>query len=246
MAGALPEAEARKVARMASLHPEIAAEIEAIEAALIATAEAGAPLPSERALAGALERIGAPDEPAAAPPRPLWQRAWPVAASILLAASLALNTYLFSRWQRADARLADMRQENEALASERESLRTRSESLQGIAELLASPGSRTIALEGQPGKAPGGKAYVYWNEGEQRLFVRAGSLPRPPEGFQYQLWAIRGEQRIDAGVFDYSAEIQPAKASPGPVDAFAVTLEKAGGSPVPDLGNIYAVGAAGA
>lgn len=241
MAGALPEAEAREVARLASLHPEIAAEIEAIEAALIAAAEAGAPQPGAQGLADLMARIGA-HAPAAAPVRPLWQRAWPVAASILLAISLALNAYLFTRWQRADARLADMRSSSEALADNLARVSQNLKTAEEKARLLADPGNRIIALEGQPGKADGSRAYVVWNESQQRLFVTAGSLPKPPEGFQYQLWTLRDGKRLDAGVLNDTDGVQYAKASPGPAQAFAITLEKAGGSAVPDLENIYAVG----
>jgi anti-sigma-K factor RskA len=58
-----------------------------------------------------------------------------------------------------------------------------------------------------------------------------------PTGKQYQLWAIVDGKPVDAGMIATKKgiyHIQKMK-SFGSVQAFAITLEKAGGSPIPTM-----------
>ena len=91
--------------------------------------------------------------------------------------------------------------------------------------------------------APHAHPVVYWNPTSREVHVVTKNLPPPPAGKQYQLWAIHDGHRIDAGVFDANRvdSIQRVKDIAN-AEAFAVTLEREGGSPEPDLESIYAVG----
>ena len=53
-------------------------------------------------------------------------------------------------------------------------------------------------------------------------------LGRPPAGRVYQLWAVRSDAKISLGVLGDTPEVAPFRMT-GPVVAFAVTEEKAGG-----------------
>ena len=57
--------------------------------------------------------------------------------------------------------------------------------------------------------------------------VPTDNLGRPPSGRVYQLWAVRSDAKISLGVLD-TADVAAFRMT-GPVVAFAVTEEKAGG-----------------
>ena len=68
------------------------------------------------------------------------------------------------------------------------------------------------------------------------------SLPAAPAGRQYQLWAIVNGQPLDAGMLrDTKMQVQQMKAF-AQADAFAITLEKSGGSPTPTMSALYVMG----
>ena len=69
------------------------------------------------------------------------------------------------------------------------------------------------------------------------------NLPSVPEGMQYQLWAIIDGKPVDAGMISTEKgiyHIQKMK-SFGRAEAFAITLEKAGGSPTPTMDQMYVI-----
>lgn len=79
----------------------------------------------------------------------------------------------------------------------------------------------------------GGTATAYWSESLGSAVLVTDGIPAPSEGQTYELWLIRDEQPIPAGVFsvddgDATAELQGEMHSG---DVIAVTVEQAGGSP---------------
>jgi anti-sigma-K factor RskA len=91
--------------------------------------------------------------------------------------------------------------------------------------------------------SPKSLATVYWNEQSNEVYLYVKDLPPPPSDMQYQLWAIVDGKPVDAGVFDTGKGniLQNMKSAAAP-QAFAVTLEKKGGSPVPTLEAMYLIG----
>ena len=86
--------------------------------------------------------------------------------------------------------------------------------------------------------------FIHWNKKNSEVFVDVASLPAAPEGMQYQLWAIVDGKPMDMGVFDVTKEGDIQKMnSIAKASAFAVTLEKKGGSPTPSLEKMYVMGA---
>ena len=83
--------------------------------------------------------------------------------------------------------------------------------------------------------AASARARVYMSPSRGLLFA-AEDLPTLPAGRDYQLWAIVAGKPISHGVFGLEANGRAqllANAPPGPADAFAVTIEPAGGVPAP-------------
>jgi anti-sigma-K factor RskA len=72
--------------------------------------------------------------------------------------------------------------------------------------------------------------------------LNVDKLPMPPSDKQYQLWALKDGKPYDAGVFDMTGDMHMMPVKIGEADAFAVTLEKKGGSPTPTLTQLYMMG----
>jgi anti-sigma-K factor RskA len=91
-------------------------------------------------------------------------------------------------------------------------------------------------------------AMVYWSKAKGEAYVSAAALPMPPKGMQYQVWVMQDGKPVDIGVLPTDMSGTPAMQKVNkPVmygDAFAITLEKEGGSPTPTMENIYVMGKA--
>ena len=89
-------------------------------------------------------------------------------------------------------------------------------------------------------------ATLYWSKNKGEAYVSIDGLPAPPKGMQYQLWVMENGKPVDMGVLPDSMANTPAmqKVSKSVTDgqAFAISLEKAGGSPTPTMQNIYVMG----
>jgi hypothetical protein len=125
------------------------------------------------------------------------------------------------------------------------------------AALMAKAGSIKITLGGtkDPGSA-GMSGDVVWDPATQRGYMHfSGLAANDPSIHQYQIWIFDGSRDkrypVDGGVFDVPANtnevIIPIRATlmvrqPA---AFAVTVEKPGGTVVSGREHIVALGAAG-
>ncbi|MFD1768862.1 anti-sigma factor [Sphingobacterium suaedae] len=162
--------------------------------------------------------------------KPIW-----IAASVLLALSLGANVVLFVQ------RAHDQQNAARAIAIQehaQKKLRAANERWQ----LIQHPSVRTITLQGVD-KFPDGKVVVLWNMRTFDVFLAATNLPAAPSGKQYQLWAIVDGQPINAGMLPITTTESPLEMKRIPkAQAFAITLEKAGGSATPTLSEMYVMG----
>jgi hypothetical protein len=166
---------------------------------------------------------------------------WLAAASVLiLAGSIGSNILLYTKLNRVQDQLARYESERDVMA---EQLQVQKASLDGTQEqlmVLLDPQRKVVTLAGLP-LDPDGSARIYWDPVTHEVHMNVLSLPAPPEGKQYQLWALAGGVPIDAGVFDVVNGVQHMRSIPS-AEAFAVTLEKAGGVPSPTLSAMYLMG----
>ena len=103
---------------------------------------------------------------------------------------------------------------------------------------IAQAGTRQIILASTQQKPT--KAIVFWNPENHTVWLVDTDLPLLPADKQYQLWGIVGGKPTDAGVFDANggkAIAVELKAVAKP-QAFAVTIEKRGGSVNPTLSTL--------
>jgi anti-sigma-K factor RskA len=163
---------------------------------------------------------------------------------LLLAASVALILicgYAIYNLQRKNASLKDAQQASNTKYYE---LNSRLTKVNEQFAVINNPNAAHVILKGTP-VSPQSVATIYWNKESKDVFIAVNSLPQPPQGKQYQLWGIVNGKPVDLGVFDVTSPadsmLQKMKQVEG-ATTFAVTLEKAGGSPGPTLDQMYVAG----
>lgn len=153
-----------------------------------------------------------------------------VAASfILLIGSIIFSYTYYNKYQDATTNLAlaqqklnKQQQSNEALSSDM--------------NVITNKNVLPVVMNGTP-KMPGALAKLFWMKTTGDVYIDPSNLPEVPSDKQYQLWAIVAGKPVDAGMISKEKgnyRIQKMK-SFGSVDAFAITLEKEGGSPTPTM-----------
>jgi anti-sigma-K factor RskA len=100
---------------------------------------------------------------------------------------------------------------------------------------------KKISMPGVAGKE-GNLATVYWDSETGDVFLFKNKLPEAENGKQYQLWAIVDGVPIDAGMLDPSCETFCQLKNIQNPQAFAITLEKEGGSAVPTMEMMFVMG----
>lgn len=170
-------------------------------------------------------------------------RTWRMVAAasiILLIVSAASNIYLFNQY-------SDKKEAYQALLSERETLQANSQvyqtqlkEWQSAAAMIADTGMAMVKMHSPKGKDDA--ATVFWNTRNKDVYVMVNKLPEPKTGKQYQLWAMVDGKPVDAGILDPSCtSVCKMKNIPN-AQAFAITLEKEGGNPTPNLKALYVMG----
>jgi anti-sigma-K factor RskA len=190
--------------------------------ARVLAAVASEPAPAPRPVA-----VPAPVPPPAArrPSRTLWWAGW---AGLAAAAALLLFV---------NAELRTARQELRALQDRLATLQTELSERESALRFLSDPNVRYVSLGGLK-PTPEASAWLLWNPGTRQGLLLARGLPTPPAGHAYELWALAGSQPVPAGVFSVDAGGRgllrlPTLPEGQAFDAFAVTLEPAGGVPKP-------------
>lgn len=159
---------------------------------------------------------------------------WAAAACfILLLGSLALNYSYFNKYKTARN---DLQVAKAELQREKEVASAMSRDM----NVVTAKDARPVVLNGTP-HAPDALAKIFWMESTGEVYVDPTNLPQPTAGKQYQLWAIVNGKPVDGGMIPLQPgnyKIQKMK-SFGSAQAFAITLEKAGGSPKPTMDEMY-------
>ncbi len=211
-----------------------AARLREMREALAALPRTLPPVPPPPSLrARVLERLGAERPRAPAPAalgparrgRVLWWAGW---AGLAAAAALLVVV---------NTQLASTRGEIRALQDRVASLQTELADRERTLGFLSDPNVRYVSLAGQK-PTPEATAWLLWNPTTRQGLLLARGLPAPPPGHAYELWALAGPQPVPAGVFGVDAVGRallrvPALPADRTFDAFAVTLEPAGGVPQP-------------
>lgn len=238
--------EAAELQRLSLEHPEIAAAIEECEKWLNTSANAGAvPVSAniKQALFNSLDAEFNPATTAAkAPGRrvSIALRYLTAASLLLLIASAGLNVYLYKQYTRAANDYIALQNERNTMLADNRIYQTRIDGMYQQMQIMSAPGMLKVSMPGVSGKE-NNLVTLYWDTNTKDVYLITNSLPKAPAGKQYQLWALVDGKPVDAGMLEDCeglCRLKPVQKA----QAFAITLEKAGGSPTPTMDQMYVLG----
>jgi anti-sigma-K factor RskA len=232
----------QEVEQYAAKYPEVKAEIDAIEKALEKYALLHATPPPVGTLENILKEIekhpksGKTNSNGGNTGNTSWM--W-----LLLMAAFAGLIFFWYMWNQESTTRQETQQELNNLRIACNVTDSTNQQLIARLEAIQAPGMNRIEL-GSTGLVANVKSVVFYNPDNQQAFLHPDNLPKPPSGKQYQLWAIVDGAPVSMGVFDLQDGLEalvevPFVESP---QAFAITLEDAGGVPSPTMDQMYVMG----
>lgn len=265
--GDLSPEEALQVEEMAAQHPEVKAEIAAIEQAIEQYAMQNAVEPSADVETRLLEKLGLSEvEPqkTVKPNPPVAQEAniipfdesagkvrilryALVACVALLIISTAALFITYSKLNDAHDQIASLNLDKQQFAGVVSKLEFENQGLSNMAAMADSQEWATINMTGQK-FSPKAKMKVYWNKKDKSVLINyvAMDLPKTDQAHEYQLWAMVNGKPVSLGVFgksDSTANEALVKMQAiQEAQAFAVTIEPMGGSVNPTMEKITVMG----
>lgn len=162
-----------------------------------------------------------------------WQK-YAIAASVLFLVSIIGNFIWINDISKSKKEIAQLQTEKK---SQDMALKNSQEKL----AILSNPNILTVPLKGVE-KYPDSKAIVYWDKDSKNVYLNAEDLPKAPEGMQYQLWALVDGKPVSAGMYSSEKNTKAILANIPKAQAFAITLEKQGGSIAPTMENMFVIG----
>ena len=262
--GLASEQERREVECLTSIYPELKAELDRIQNVLAEYSKSIAVSPPEDRKEKILEAIksvkqdsplkmepSTATEQTSAPtstlkpqgPKPIklnlfWKVA--VAASIVVLVGLGYyNMQLQDDYDELQTSYQEFQSESETEVIE---LKNSLNQKQQERALLLDEATQTIVLQGTE-LSPASKVRLYWNPEKKAFVYVSEQLPVPAADKQYQLWAIVDGTPVDMGLLNDAEQLTLSKEMPGGnLQAFAITLEKKGGSESPTLEAMYVMG----
>lgn len=161
-------------------------------------------------------------------------KTYAVAASVLFLISAAGNLFWMNDQSKTREEIAKIQTEKKAQDLAMQKMNQKM-------EMFSNPDMQMVMLKGVE-KHTDSKAMVFWDKKTKEVYLNAESLPKAPQGMQYQLWAIADGKPVSAGMYTEEKDSKTALAQIPNAQAFAITLEKQGGSAVPTMENMYVMG----
>ena len=171
----------------------------------------------------------------------LWKKL-AVAASILLIGSAITNIIFYNKYAAENTKYQDISTAYQKQQEDLSNTTARVEAMDNEMAIVQNKFSVPVALKGLEA-SPNAAAKIFWIKNTGEVYVASNNLPEAPQGKQYQLWAIVDGKPVDGGMIingKTKASFQKMK-SFGTAQAFAITLENAGGSETPK-GDMYVMG----
>jgi anti-sigma-K factor RskA len=258
-AGGLTQSECKETERLAALYPEIRVALDEACETMEAYGEFYAINPGPELKERIMQQIVNPAQPAnniQAEDTSVYPLTYPeknkeyshykwlFAASVaLFLLSGFLSFHFYSKWQQAENRLAGVMASEQQLAQNYKTTSLELQEQEKVISIFRNPEFKHIRLKGTAAH-PEAQMVVYWNINQQEVYVDNVTLPKPPSGKQYQLWALDNGKPVDAGLIQDAsskARLQQMK-NISSAQAFAVTLEPTGGSTDPTLEQLTVIG----
>jgi anti-sigma-K factor RskA len=157
---------------------------------------------------------------------------------VLITTFSAADFYL--KWKNSQAMIDQLLTEKELL------LRSASDYQETMADadnsFLFTSDFNRIDLFGLA-NAPDAHVILFSSRDSEELYLNVENIPKPSEGMQYQLWAVKDNAASDAGLIPIDMSEEYILMNEGKnASSFMVTLEPIGGSKFPDYNNQIAYG----
>lgn len=156
------------------------------------------------------------------------------AAVILFIISASINVFYYRDYATLKDRYTALLNDRNSLQANNNTYRTKLDEADQQIRLLLDPSVKTIKVPGTPGHE-NNAATVFWNQSSKDVYLFINHLPQATADKQYQLWAIVDGKPVSAGLI---GECGTAVCKLGNItnpQAFAITLEKKGGSTTPTM-----------
>lgn len=261
--GDLSAEEKSDVEAMSKLHPEVKAELEEIEKAMLAVSMNFSMEPSAKVKENFFSALTFSDEEQSDVVVPTLNQNVEEAKVVPLTNNINFYKYSFAAClallvvsvvaiislsrSLKDSRqqIAQLQSSNQTFANQVNYLDKKVSSSNQTIEVLTNPEVKLVTLKGTD-NAPKSNLVVAFNQKEQKVMLNMSNmrLPKTDEQHQYQLWALVDGKPVDLGVFDMDenssgfVNMKPI----GAAQTFAVTLEPRGGSATPTLEKLMVIG----
>ncbi len=171
---------------------------------------------------------------------------WLAAASIVISLSLGTMWYLnYQEMVTVKNQLASTQADMEKMDQEMTVLSVEQEKSMEYRKVLAQLDTKNIAMSGTA-MEPDAKIHIMWNENNKMAVLKSVAIQDIPTEMQLQLWAIADGKPVSLGVFDV-ADLKemsdPFSVDASKISAFAITIEKRGGSEQPTMEKMVVMGA---
>lgn len=169
---------------------------------------------------------------------PVWK--YIAAASIvLLLGSGWLNMHYYSRYNQVQNDYQNLLAERSSLLAKEDANQAKMNDAENSVKLMLDAAVKKVVLLSPD---QNNIATVYWDTNTKDVYVAQNKMPATPQGKQYQLWALINGQPVNAGVISDCGQMLCKMLNIKEADTFAITLEKEGGSPTPDLSQLKVIG----
>lgn len=162
------------------------------------------------------------------------------AALMLLICSIAANLILYKKYLTEKNNALALQQKTQHLLADNNLIQAKMNIVSNDLKLITAAGSSKIVLDAVAGKKLP-PSVLLMDAAKQQLLMVGNALPNPPSGKQYQLWAIVHGKPVNAGMLSVCDPYCKFSAI-ADAEAYAVTLEKAGGSEQPTLDQMFVFG----
>lgn len=261
--GMLSSEDAYKIEQLAKLFPEVKAELDAIEDALVNAADEADEAPSpavKEQLFNRLKQLPKDDStvpliavtpsddhsgskviPMHQPPKRS-NTALVAAAVIGLLLAIASLAYTFINNNNQHTQIAALQQELDILRNNNTAQQQQIDQYAKDMQFYRDTGYKMINLKPMPNRPKDILAQVFWDTRTKAVYATNISLPKAPEGKQYQLWAFVNGKPVSAGLLDATTGKVEQMKTFTEAEAFGITLEKAGGAASPTVADMYVLG----
>ncbi|MEQ8688903.1 MAG: anti-sigma factor [Imperialibacter sp.] len=246
--GTLSAPEKAEVERMCAEHPDVKAELEAVERAMeLMDQELGIapPVPVKQKLFDALPEstLVGKGKQIHLQPASETKNNWMMAASVTVALlSFIAALFYFQKYNSVSGEYEALVAQNSMMAQELNQVKNSLDQNEQMLALATDESTKRIQLNATK-EGSNLQLFVYWNTTSEEVYLDLGNLGTPGDQQDYQLWAIVEGKPVDMGVIDFtnSNSLVKMKNIKGAV-AFAITLEPKGGLESPTLENMVVLG----